>query len=187
MSTTNNILKNNFKLRLKFFFVTNFRPLVLKNANTRIRFLRLFFLFLFFLIFFVKNKNSRIYLKKKTTLFKKIINNKTYLLTNNENILINQNCGVIPKKQKKILLDTKFKKYQINITESFIDKIRNKKDFKINFIIFTKSYAHFVLLRAPFRDKISKNILQHQRFYIYLNFFSSKYVPSLFSNKLYLF
>lgn len=62
--------------------------------------------------------------------------------------------------------------FKLNFTYVTIKTIAKERVLKVNFhyFIFTHFKNHFTILKAPFRDKIAKNILSIQRFFIFFLF-----------------
>jgi len=183
------------KLRLKFFFFTNFHPSFKYRNSSRYHFCRNFYLFVYFITFFIAKRYQKINNQIKYQLYhlvsnKKIVPRKingmfvdlvpitnTWNLTNIPDLTVAKN-----KKSYSKLLNV------LNINHIFYTNkkvvLQNKPKF--HFVIFTKVFSHFVILRAPFRDKISKNLVCHHRFFVYLNFTYDNLNPYLFFEKFYL-
>ena len=113
--------------------------------------------------------------------------------TNNSNIFVQYSpINIFEKFFKK---DISWKTANNNIYSKFINvltlndiffshkKVMLENKIKFHLIVFTKLFSHFVILRAPFRDKISKNLVCHHRFFIYLNFTYHNIDPYLFFEK----
>jgi hypothetical protein len=81
----------------------------------------------------------------------------------------------LPKEKPKYALIAPFSKQQSLITlkrfnfQSLFKLTKFRQQIQFHFLVFTKFFSHFVVLRGPFRDKISKNLLAQQRFYVYLS------------------
>jgi hypothetical protein len=58
-----------------------------------------------------------------------------------------------------------------------------RHEIRFHFLVFTKFFNHFVVLRGPFRDKISKNLLAQHRFYVYLSIIIAGKRPLYFASK----
>lgn len=185
INTQKRLFKNN--LRLKFFFITNFK-ISYKKKKSRHHFCKNFFLSIFFLIYYINKKLKRfrqptmIYFPKQIKITQP--NTTLYNLSGSPAVI----CRNSPN-EFNFKVNTLKKKY------IFLSKITNKRflfkkkalAYNVSFVIFTKFYSHFVVLRAPFRDKISKNILQNQRFFVYLNIQISKKTITTIYNKFFFY
>lgn len=161
--------KNNIKL--KFFFITNFK-ISLKQNKSRHHFCKNFFLAIYFLIYYLNNKLSLSDKKQKQVTAQTILYSPKpqglFFFTNMPIITQTTPTHLTFFNTRGSFFTKKYLFFNKLECNRFLKKA-NSSFFKINFLIFTKFFNHFVILRAPFRDKISKNILQNQRFFVYLN------------------
>lgn len=152
-------------------------------------FCRNFFLLICFLFFFF---NKQLKLKKISFRSKKPLNLIYFNQINSNNLVFNNKELFYDLKLFKVLLNIPENTNTYKTNDLDLNKFKNilnkniiysnyKKYFKhlfnnnkiiskiqFHFFFFTKFFKHFVILRAPFRDKISKNLLTNQQFYVYL-------------------
>lgn len=181
------------KINIKLFFITNYRPIKSLKKKSRYRFCKSLFLLLYFFILYIKKKYNQ---KLKKNAFLKNNQNILYPKTTGLNlksinpsiIYFSSNSFFFLKKNSYFLRTGNYTQNSLIVARNIFIKFNEKVEpFRFNFLLFSKIYSHFVILRAPFRDKISKNILQHQRFFIYVNFIFFKQNITTFYNKYMLF
>lgn len=170
--------------RFKFYFLTNFKPVNITLKVTRQYFCKNIFLLIYFVLFYTNRYLNLLHHNYyNLSRFTKHILNSQYSTHNYLKFnLINFNFFKILLKlnfftNKSTLI--KIPKFQIQYRKFKVifyrffkssELNKNKGQFIIfHFLIFTKFFNHFVILRAPFRDKLSKNLFTKQQFYIFLN------------------
>lgn len=197
------VVKKKNKLILKFLFLTNFKPTPASKRFSRYYFCKYFFIFIYFIIFYLNlklNQTKRLLWKYKSEEWLNyfFISDwyTAYLTLWEIKVLSCENFFFLhllqTHQKKKIAVPVKFltipflskKMYITNLNKlnPLFLKIKSNSNslnnYRFHFIIFTKYFSHFVILRAPFRDKISKNLLSQQRFYVSLtlNIFLNNYL-----------